>query len=246
MLCQSCAWWRWINTESLQQCSSSCAKVDPCSHFSTLHKPNSRWSRWSHYLVWLTVPWRDTSLHLLLYKFPSLYPDLGRWRCTRRPSLRWGASRPFCCSWTPNQDQAWWQPSVGWRCEAAGGPLTDLETTLSTHHTRESQWPVVPRAARGQLGSGPQRSQCPELSRMEPCPASGENQTRRSHPECPWSSPDASRRFDKTSKFNLTLSVVYFFSFYRHFHFYSSGPKPDDIKASHSYCYVSLVPDEGE
>merc|ERR1719418_69478 len=40
------------------------------------------------------------------YKFQSLYPDLGRWRCTRRPSLRGGASRPFCCSWTPNQDQA--------------------------------------------------------------------------------------------------------------------------------------------
>ena len=37
------------------------------------------------------------------YKFPSLCPDLGRWRCTRRPSLRWGASRPFCCSWTPTK-----------------------------------------------------------------------------------------------------------------------------------------------
>ena len=32
---ESCAWWRWINTKILQQCSSSCTKVDPCSQFST-------------------------------------------------------------------------------------------------------------------------------------------------------------------------------------------------------------------
>ena len=35
LYCQSCAWWRWINTESLQHCSSSCTKVDPCSQIPT-------------------------------------------------------------------------------------------------------------------------------------------------------------------------------------------------------------------
>ena len=38
-----------------------------------------------------------------------------------------------------------------------------------------------------------------------------------------------------------------FFSFYCQIHFYSFGPQPDGIKASHSNCYVSLVlPEEGE
>ena len=42
------------------------------------------------------------------------------------------------------------------------------------------------------------------------------------------------------------LPIFLFFLFLSQFHFCSFGPKPDSIKASHSVCYVSLVPDEGE
>ena len=68
---------------------------------------------------------------------------------------------------------------------------------------------------------------------------------RRSHQECPWLSSDASRKHDKHHQ-NLTLSVIVFSLSIVYFHFYSFGLQPNGIKASHSCCNVSLVPDEGE
>ena len=112
-------------------------KSIPWCHFSTLYKPNSR--RMDQVTTSYGLRFYMEGLFSTFYfstsSHPSI-PDLGRWRCAQDNisevvSIIKTPAVPGLPRWSSQGD---WT-SAGWRCEAASGPLIDLETTLSTSHT---------------------------------------------------------------------------------------------------------------
>ena len=172
-----------------------------------------------HYVVRCSVLHGGTLL--ISTSLQVLIPPSWTWRgggTPRTTPLRWGATRPPAVPWTPGWSSQDDWTSAGWRCEPVVGSLAGLETALRTRpHIRAPEACVVPYCGSnlGPLWCGPQWCQDPGLSRMEPCPASGDDQTRRCHRMAPDWSADVSRRrkIEHEPKFTIQLCQFTFFPF---------------------------------
>ena len=139
-------------------------------------------------------------------------------------------------------DLGWMKVWGGWRTPDGPGDYPEHQPHLASP---SDLWCLVPQV--GQLRSGTQWCQDPELSRMEPCPASGDHQTRRCHPECHWLEIQMpAGRLNTPTPISIQLCQYFYFSLSFFLSLSTLWSRPQGINSRNFILFISLdLPDEG-